>query len=110
MILSPARGPPHEILLEVGALTPSESSLKHGRLLLKGGGIAGEDLPEVAQLPRERDHLEPCRLVGLGGVSPAEAGVELRFGSQIQVDREPVVVRVGALRRHEQNQLTGAMA
>ena len=52
MILGPARGSPHEIPLEVGALIPSESGLKHGRLLLKGEGIAGEDLPEVAQLRR----------------------------------------------------------
>lgn len=52
MILSPARGSPHEIPLEVGALIPSESGLKYGCLLLKGEGIAGEDLPEVAQLRR----------------------------------------------------------
>ena len=52
MILSPARGSSREIPLEVGALIPSESGLKYGRLLLKGEGIAGEDLPEVAQLRR----------------------------------------------------------
>ena len=43
----------------------------------------------------------PAAQLGLA-VPPSEAGVELRFGSQIQMGHEAVVVRVGALWRHEQ--------